>query len=49
MKDTTKGIDVELAYHFPQNISRQSRDRIARLGALYIVAQVALVLLVFLL
>lgn len=26
----------ELAYHFPDNISDQKRNRMARLGALYI-------------
>lgn len=28
--------DIELAKHFPDNISRAKRDSMARLGALYI-------------
>ena len=28
--------DIELAYHFPDHISRQKRDRLARWGAIFI-------------
>ena len=49
MKDTTKVIDVELSYQFPYSTSRKHRNWIARLGALYIVAQTVVVLLILLL
>lgn len=41
--------DIELAYQWPAHISRKSRAWVARLGALFLVAQVAAVLLLVLL
>lgn len=37
--------DIELAYQFPAHISRKSRARVARLGVLFLVVQVAIILL----
>lgn len=36
--------DIELAYQFPAHISIKSRARIARLGVLFMVAQVLIFL-----
>jgi hypothetical protein len=41
--------DIELAYQFPAHISRESRARVARMGILFTVAQLAIILLLVLL
>lgn len=41
--------DIELAYQWPAHISRQSRARVAKLGVLFVVAQLAIILLLVLL
>ena len=41
--------DIDLAWHFPDAISRKKRDRIAHWGVLYAVAHIGVALLIALL